>query len=136
MERERSRESDTTSGCETGQSSDQAQSVDSFQRRDSGSSGSQDTDTDTGDAAGDNIDLTDNDKNNQLDNFALSTPVGGYSKVVNNDSVASGPTPGYINTAPAQTSPDPVKPSNGYIQLPAKPSPAPVAPVSNGCIQI
>ena len=117
LERNKSKSSDTTSGCESGHGSDQGISMNSLDRSTSSNSSQADTDTEPVPEA-----MLANVPNNP-----------GYSRMRSMEQ----PGEGYINlSTPPSSQPEPAKPSNGYIQLPVNPPPAQPQPVSSGYIQI
>lgn len=136
LERNKSKSSDTTSGCESGHGSEQGLSLNSLNRSTSSNSSQADTDTEVPDT----LHL------NTADNILASVPHNpGYSRVKSMEPSQPGDTTGegYINlSSPASAQPEPVsaaKPSNGYIQLPVNSvnnlAPGPQS-VSSGYIQI
>jgi len=134
--KQRSKESDTTSGCDTG-GSDPGTSLNSFNRS-SSSSSQADTDNDVAhDDDKENVEDDDDDDDQEdttISPYVDHGTLAGYSKVmnVNNDL-------GYINNlAPAPTNhpPKPPPTASPYIQLPAANVRTGAAPQSNGYIQI
>ena len=115
LQRERSKDSETTSGCETGTSVDS-----SLQRQHSGSSGGE-ADQEAGAAESPGEVKQEPPAAGQLaPNYVgyskvVSTASPGLGQMTASDSSGSQPPPGYIQL-PAAASPAP-PPSNGYIQI-------------------
>ena len=114
LQRERSKDSETTSGCETGTSVDS-----SLQRQHSGSYSGGEADQETQEAASE----VREPEPPSVPNYV------GYSKVV---SAATNGLGGHLNTSDSNSV---SKPPPGYIQLPAVPANA-APPPSSGYIQI